>query len=253
MTNELLLLSGNDIPFEEAQLILHPPTLKEIAYIGEEALWSGVEFLNFSKNLLSNEDKVVLSSKSDFEVLMTIIQDKNATIRMHKTQIEMVLTLLFPNYHVIFTPSSIGFQLENETNLLLIDNNNFEAFKAIVREVFCLDQLMGGSASSGYNPVNAAAKMLAKKFKDRQKKLSQLKHDNEGGGSFNILSIYVSILAVGVGHDLNTLMNYTVFQLIDEFRRYQLKMEFDINMQARMAGARDLKEVENWMKNIHSK
>lgn len=32
--DELLLLSGNDIPFIEAQITIHQPTLKEIAYIG---------------------------------------------------------------------------------------------------------------------------------------------------------------------------------------------------------------------------
>jgi hypothetical protein len=31
-----------------------------------------------------------------------------------------------------------------------------------------------------------------------------------------------------------------------------LKQESDIYVQAKMAGAKDLKEVENWMKDIHS-
>ena len=30
--DELLLLSGNDIPFEEGRLIIHCPKIKEIAY-----------------------------------------------------------------------------------------------------------------------------------------------------------------------------------------------------------------------------
>ena len=39
MNNDLLLLSGNDIPFVGAQLTIHQPTIKEIAYIGEEAFY----------------------------------------------------------------------------------------------------------------------------------------------------------------------------------------------------------------------
>lgn len=40
MNNDLLLLSGNDIAFTEAQLTVHQPIIKEIAYIGEETfLW----------------------------------------------------------------------------------------------------------------------------------------------------------------------------------------------------------------------
>jgi len=33
--DELLLLSGNDLPFPEARLTVHQPRLKEIAYITE--------------------------------------------------------------------------------------------------------------------------------------------------------------------------------------------------------------------------
>ena len=39
MMDELLLLSGNDIPFLEVGLTLHQPRLKEIAYITEYNFW----------------------------------------------------------------------------------------------------------------------------------------------------------------------------------------------------------------------
>lgn len=251
MTDTLLLLSGNDIPFEDAQLILHPPTIKEIGFIGEDSLWGGVEFLNFSKELLSNEDKIRLSSKTDFEVFMSVLQHDDLSIKMRKTQMELVLTLLFPQYHINFSPSSIIFQHEEDkVHLLMIDENTFTPFKELIKAIFCLDQLKGDGSVREYKPANVAAELLVQKFKDRKKKLAQIKK-NEGEGGLGILSSYVSILAVAANHDINTLMNYTVYQLVDEFRRYQLKMSFDINMQARMAGAQDIKEAENWMKNIH--
>ena len=52
--NDLLFLSGNDIPFIEAQLIIHQPTIKEIGLIGEEVFFTGCQLLNFSKNLLKS-------------------------------------------------------------------------------------------------------------------------------------------------------------------------------------------------------
>ena len=51
---------------------------------------------------------------------------------------------------------------------------------------------------------------------------------------------------------MNELLNYTVYQLQDEFKRYQMKLAFDINMQAKLAGAKDLEEVDNWMDDLHS-
>lgn len=252
MINNLLLLSGNDIPFEEAQLVIHPPTIKEIAYIGEESFWNGVEFLNFSKDLLSSEDKNNLSAKTDFEVLLSVIQSQNAAIKIQKTQMELVLALMFPEYRIFFTPSAISFRKEEEKNLLLIDNKNFEIFKKSIIAIFCLDEIMNKNGSRVYNPSNSVAENLVNKFKERRKKLAKIKKDQGEETGLNILSNYVSILAIGAGHDINTLMNYTVFQLIDEFKRYQLKTEFDINIQAKMAGAKDLKEAENWMKTLHS-
>jgi hypothetical protein len=52
MIDELLLLSGNDIPFPQARLTIHQPTLKEIAYITEQRFWSACELLKFDKDLL---------------------------------------------------------------------------------------------------------------------------------------------------------------------------------------------------------
>ena len=47
MNNELLLITGEDIPFIEAQTIIHQPTMKEISLIGEESFLIGSKFLNF--------------------------------------------------------------------------------------------------------------------------------------------------------------------------------------------------------------
>jgi len=41
MLNQLLLLSRNDIPFPEARVTIHQPTLKEIGFIGEDTFFIG--------------------------------------------------------------------------------------------------------------------------------------------------------------------------------------------------------------------
>ena len=51
---------------------------------------------------------------------------------------------------------------------------------------------------------------------------------------------------------MNELMQYTVYQLMDEFERFKMKQDFDVYVQAKMAGAKDLEEVKNWMEDIHS-
>ena len=58
MLTDLLLLSGNDLPFAKAQMTIHQPRIREIAFIGEDYFFTGCEMLKFSKNILSEEDKV---------------------------------------------------------------------------------------------------------------------------------------------------------------------------------------------------
>ena len=76
MLNDLLLLSKNDIPFIGAQINIHQPTIKEIALIGEENFFSGCEMLNFSKEILSEQDRINLAKLTNFEILMSIMNDK---------------------------------------------------------------------------------------------------------------------------------------------------------------------------------
>ena len=89
--NELLLLSGNDIPFPQAQLIIHVPTLKEIGYIGEENFHMGCHFILFDKNNLSEEDKVNLENMSNFDIFMSVMSSREKT--SHKINALSVLSL----------------------------------------------------------------------------------------------------------------------------------------------------------------
>ena len=115
-----------------------------------------------------------------------------------------------------------------------------------MNEILCLD----GGESSDYNPSGSLARQIADKLKDGHAKRAMSKgNDNQ---KIAILSRYVSILAVGENKDMNFLLNYTIYQLFDEFKRFQMKLAWDIHLKAQMAGAKDLQEVDDWMEDIHS-
>ena len=107
MIDELLLLSGNDIPFPAAQLSIHQPRLKEIAYITEPVFHYGSRCLTFSKESLSEMDKIGLEDKQDFEIFMSMINDKN--FLKFKTDSLKILTLLFPEYNIEVKSQAILF------------------------------------------------------------------------------------------------------------------------------------------------
>lgn len=249
MLNDLLLLSGNDIPFEKARTVIHQPTIKEIAYIGEECFFAGCDFLKFSKNKLSEQDKVHLEHMTNFDIIMSIMMAKEVEVQKSKVQAFMVLSLLFPRYSINLEQRAIAFQDEENINNFKIDNENFENFKEILDEMFCLK--LDGADGGAYNAQDPLSKKIAEKFERRRQMLSEKKDAQQQSNKVAILSRYVSILAVGQKKDINQLLNYTVYQLFDEFNRFELKSSYDIYLQAKMAGAQDLKEVEDWMKDIH--
>ena len=50
---------------------------------------------------------------------------------------------------------------------------------------------------------------------------------------------------------MNSFMKYTVYQLFDEFQRFELKQEYDLYIKAKLAGAKDMKDPEDWRKDLH--
>ena len=233
--NDLLFLSGNNIPFIGAQLIIHQPTIKEVGLIGEEAFFTGCQLLNFSKNLLTEEDKSNLEDKTNFDILIAILREQNAVMQKNRNCVNMVLALLFPDYSIQIQDNCI--LLEKEGQQYQINSSNFEEFKEIISIMFQLKR----DDKATFNPSGELASRIAAKLQKRHQKLAEDKPDKK----IDILSRYVSILSVAQHKDMNTLLKYTVYQLYDEFKRNELKMSYDVYIKAKMAGAKDLKEVED--------
>lgn len=240
--DELILLSGNDVPFPEAQVTIHPPQIKEIAYMGEENFLMGVQFLLFDKDNLPDEDKIGLENQSNFHIFMSVMSSSEKA--KHKTDSLLVLTLLFPQYEIKIQQDKILLQVDNFSSS--INEQNFNAFQEIVRQIFCLgtDEAGGGE----YNPADALARRIAEKIKKGKQKKA---HAEDLPEKIEIYGKYISILSVGLAKDKNELMKYTIYQLNDEFKRYQLKVSWDLYIKSKLAGAEGLEEVENWMEDIH--
>ena len=250
MNNELLLLSGANIPFIEGTVTISQPTIYEISLIGEEVLFTGCELLKFSKDILNDEDKNRLINQSDFNILMSIMNDNSGPMIYNVSCAKQVLELIFPLYKLIFTSNAILLIDVNDQTTLCgqINENNFHAFKAIIIEMFCLKQT---SSAQEYNVQGKLAKKIAEKFQRRKQKLAELAAEESKTTKVAIFSRYISILTVGQHKDMNSFMKYTVYQLLDEFQRFELKMHYDMYIKAKMAGAKDLTEPEDWRKDLH--
>ena len=179
---------------------------------------------------------------------MSIINNKtDATIKASILSAELVLSLIFPEYQIKKMPNMLllNKEVDGKKEQCLINNDNFEQFKSIIRQMFCL-QIMG---KKDYDPANKVAEQLANKFRERHKKLQKKSDQNK---SADILSRYISILTLGNHHTISELMQYTVYQLFDQFRRFEKKYNYDIWLKAKLAGAENLEDVDNWLSDEQS-
>ena len=237
----LMLDTKANIPFPAAQLTIVQPSVKDISLLGEESNFL-VSVNALTKNYRAIKDNFDLSQLSNFEIFMTMMMEKDANVQKIKQDVEQMLSLLFPNHQIMMTPQSI-ILMNEEKKSFLIDANNFDAFADIIYDMFCLRNFHGDDFDD-YNPGGDRARALVEKFRKKRELLAELRRERgENSSLMSVLERYISILAVGERKDKNQLAEYSVFQLVDEFKRFQLKETFDFTFQAKMAGAQIIKDA----------
>lgn len=242
MDIRLALMSGVDIPIPECQLTVHQPTIKEIAFIGEEDFFIGAQCLNVSKNKIK-QDESLLEDINNFQIFMTIMTEK--AVADKKESVIQVLQLILPNYKIIFVPRSIILSKEGQSNII-IDESNFDSFQVVLRQIFCLDS--NAVSEREYNPLDKKAQEIADKIKRGRERIAAEKGQDSG----SMLSQYISSITIGVSSmSLTDCLNLTLYQLLDLVERYSLYTNWDIDIRSRLAGASPNDQPVNWMKNIH--
>lgn len=242
----LALMVGADIPIPELCLIIHSPTIKEIALMGESKFFTAMQYLCLDKETLI-EDETVLATLNNFQVLMKVLEQSKD--KEKKAAITTLLMLLFPSYNVVMMPKSIVLTQEGLEQPILIDGDNFEILQEVVKEILCATSLFQGNHVV-YNPANAEAKRIMDKIMKGRKKVAEIKAKQEGNSS--VLTRYLSILLIGPRIPLKESEEYNLFQLFDAMERYGAYVEWDTDLQVRLAGGKPDKQVETWMRNLYS-
>ena len=252
MVEKIALMSKIDIPYEKAQMIIHQPSIKQISYIGENVFFKGCQYLNFSKKSLQSKGKIDLEKVSDFDVLMTILRNNDSSIQEIKNCLLDIFLLIFPDYKAVFLPTSILFSKKTQEGFQehSLTSENFEEFKNIVSEMFCLDYILGVGGQGDYNPKGPQAQAIVDKILAGRREVARRK-GNTAKDNVEAIYRYVSILAAGAGKDINELMSYSLYQLVDEFRRFKMREEYELVFRLKTAGAQNVESVQNWMSDFN--
>ena len=241
MDLRLGLMCGIDLPIPDLQTTIHQPKIKELAFVGEKDFFLGIQCLCIDKNVIANQGESLLVNTNNFQIFMTMMKEKEMVEK--KDSVINVLSLVFPKYRTLFTPRSIILQGDTQ---IMIDDSNFEILQEYLKEIFCFKSSM--SQDLGFNPANETAKKIADKLMRGRQRVAEL----NGSADASIFSQYLSMLTVGLDSmSLQDLMDLTMFQLFDLVERYQLYINWDIDIRSRLAGGKPDGKPENWMKNIH--
>ena len=249
MDISLALMTGIDIPIPEIQLVMHQPRINEIAYMGEDDFFQAAQYLCLQKESLIS-DETVLDNLTNFQVLMKVIEQQPTSEK--KIALITLLSLLFPDYQAMITPNSIIFRNAESGETKLIDKDNFQFLQEKITQVLCLSSLLSGD-NVVYNikPGDKKGQRIRDKIMAGRRKIAEIKSNESKKES--ILSRYISILTIG--NDSMTLEDYcncTIYQLFDLVERFNLYVDWNIDLKVRLTGTKPKKEVENWMKPIHS-
>ena len=178
------------------------------------------------------EDKTVLNQVSNFQVFMTVMNDKSTQDKQKDVQAVMqVMGMGKPT----FTPQSL-ILTDNNNQTHLIDSSNFDFLQDCIKLITCANS--GHMDQQAFNPKDEKA--------SRQRVAAQ-----KGSSTSSTFSRYLSVLTIGLHIPLVDLIECTMFQLYDLMERYVLYINWDLDIKTRLAGGKPDSHPDDWMKGIH--
>lgn len=125
-----------------------------------------------------------------------------------------------------------------------LGNDNFQDFQMIVKERNGISKLNEDIE----NPANAKAAALLAKKKELKKKLDKAKNQDTDGIT---LADLVSITASGLQLPIGVIGSYDMYQFNDQFNRLRIFKDYEVNVQALLAGAdQNSVKLQHWMSKI---
>ena len=249
--DSLTLISGIDVPIPEIGVNIHQPTIREIAYIGEKSFYEAAQtiiiqkedFINGLENI-TQEDKTALSLMSNFEIFLKLVEANP----LSSTKVQMLLSLLFPDFNSSIEERFIYLVNPKGQKSILINDSTFEILQEVITTILCLQS---GNTKEEFNPQGDRAREIAEKIKRGRERAARLKGEKKQQSNF--LSKYISGLGIGTNTlNIHNVLDLTLYQLLNQLERYGLYTQYNISIQAKMAGAKDVEDVD-WLKDIENK
>lgn len=156
-----------------------------------------------------------------------------------------VLKLIFNN-DVKFDVSDTSFAIGKDA---VLNRENFDEFIKIVKIRNCLDDI----TSENDNPDSDRTRQLLERRRQLREKVNKTKSQNSDDDGLTILDL-ISIYAESSHMKLEDVFQYDMFQFNNQFNRLKIFKDYEVNIQALLAGAKkeDI-ELKHWLSKIDKK
>lgn len=239
-----LYLSGQDVPVQECNIVIHQPTIKQIIMFKETTFISVIQLFGKIDDNIEHirEINSLTENFTDFQLFMAMLNQDESI----KKKVNDFFELIFPQYSIEINNDDIYFYIDKQ-KVGIINLYNYKIFCDTIDKLFGLP-----TNKKKYNPANKKAEEIAEKFKKREEIL--LKQKGKKTDSQSLFGSYVSILSIGMNLDINILFNYTPFQLYDTFNRYWKKVNSDFYQRVStmpMMDVSKMEEPDSWTDSLY--
>jgi len=141
-----------------------------------------------------------------------------------------------------------GFYLGDLKDNRIINLDNFEEIKFIIKKLNCL---VSENEEDEFNCTSQRAKEILERMKKARKKLQKVKEDEEGGESLTLFDLVSILSAYSNTINIFNVWDLTFFQFNNQFNRLKILKDYEVNIQILMNTTEpDKVKMQHWLSKI---
>lgn len=245
----MTLLNVTAVDYDFQGVKLYNPTITEISEkINDE------EDLFFAIKLLSSSLMTFITLEntpqefSDFDILFALFREEKASFELFSKEkikaLKELLLLLFKDYKLSIGDDEFIFSKDN--SVFILNSKNFKEFQEILSDMFKTSFLFNSNGEQDFNPASEEARKIAEKLKKSREKIAELNGDRNHKTA--LIENYIMIVATGLHQNPKILADtLTLYQLFTVFMRIKMRLEWDLDVDCRLAGGNPEEHPDQWM------